>query len=43
VLLDVLITFHMMLNIVIQHGTGHGFGAFLTVHEGPHYMVIMDL
>lgn len=19
-----------------QHGTGHGFGAFLTVHEGPH-------
>ncbi|KAG5726736.1 hypothetical protein E4T56_gene11580, partial [Termitomyces sp. T112] len=19
-----------------QHGTGHGFGSFLTVHEGPH-------
>ena len=19
-----------------QHGTGHGFGAFLSVHEGPH-------
>ena len=21
---------------VWQHGTGHGFGAFLSVHEGPH-------
>jgi hypothetical protein len=20
----------------LQHGTGHGFGSFLTVHEGPH-------
>jgi len=20
----------------LQHGTGHGFGAFLTVHEGDH-------
>ena len=21
---------------ILQHGTGHGFGSFLNVHEGPH-------
>ena len=24
-----------LLLFVMQHGTGHGFGSFLTVHEGP--------
>lgn len=23
-------------DIRFQHGTGHGFGSFLNVHEGPH-------
>lgn len=25
----------LSLTILLQHGTGHGFGSFLTVHEGP--------
>ena len=25
----------LFLLFVMQHGTGHGFGSFLTVHEGP--------
>lgn len=27
---------HLTPPFLLQHGTGHGFGAFLTVHEGPH-------
>jgi Xaa-Pro aminopeptidase len=30
------IYFPFSLTITLQHGTGHGFGSFLNVHEGPH-------
>ena len=26
----------MVLLFPVQHGTGHGVGSYLTVHEGPH-------